>query len=132
MTGLLIVCYAFDGKINHFSSFSFKNHATICLNHILMAGCRYHARFRNIFFLFIFLGCFFHVEQRPWCLGPNHPGPGIDALCNLGSSIEKYLTTRKNREHIETYLFCYANALHFLSVQLDSGQFQENSQEYVR
>ena len=45
---------------------------------------------------------------------------------------EIYLTTWKNREHIETSLFCYANALHFLSVQLDSGQFQENSQEYVR
>ena len=119
-------------KSTIFSSFPFKSHATICLNHILMAGCRYHARFRHIFSCLFFLVASFMWSSARDASAPAFLVPVLMHFATLGSSIEKYLITRKNGVHIESSLFCYANAIHFLSVQLDSGQFQENSQEYVR
>ena len=111
-------CRDHSVKANNFSRFSHSaRHAMQhFVYHSSIAGCRYHEQFPPISF---------HVDR----LAPTQFAHYIRLL-----SIEKYKYSKgeKNKQ-IETS-FCHANTVKFLfiSVQLDSGQFQENSQEYLR
>ena len=115
----LLQCRDHSVKANNFSRFSHSaRHAMQhFVYHSSIAGCRYHEQFLPISF---------HVDRLAWFL----------QSCTLYKTIEYWeiqiFKTRKNKQ-IETS-FCHANTVKFLfiSVQLDSGQFQENSQEYLR
>ena len=112
-------CRDHSVKANNFSRFSHSvRHAMQhFVYHSSIAGCRYHEQFLPISF---------HVD-RPACFLQS---------CKLYKTSEYWeiqiFKTRKNKQ-IEN-CFCHGNSVKFLfiSVQLDSGQFQENSQEYLR
>ena len=112
-------CRDHSVKANNFSRFSHSAepcHATFCLSQLQS-----------------WMSISWTVSTNLFSCGSAGLVPTVAHYIRL-LSIEKYKYSKgeKNKQ-IETS-FCHANTVKFLfiSVQLDSGQFQENSQEYLR
>ena len=118
---------------------NFKRHIAYCLHVVLYKkyyayNCQYYSHKHSIFF-WIFL--FLFGSAKPASVQQNTSIHLYFVFMHLHILVILHweLQIFRRRKNLKTNWdcsFCHGNAYNFISVQLDSGQFQENSQEYLR